>query len=225
MPNAVELLDRKCQSPAARTSDRATGSVDRRWDYVAKGKPVFQPGEPRRLYRIESGAVCHFSQWAGARFEIIECAFAGDIIGLGYLSTHSSIATAMADTMVSIVTPEEFEQSLRGDDHLAFRLAGAGEREFDYLRNKSLQAALLPPLQRVAHFLLAIANINGTEGCEGRVIVDDVTSGFVARQLHMTIDTMTMALLSLRQSGLIDVTAKGLHIVDVAGMEAVAASA
>ena len=225
MQNAIELLERNDDRAAARPSRWAPALANRRWDYVASGKPVFQLGGPRRLYRIESGAVCHLNQGAGDQFEVIECAFPGDIIGLGYLSTHSSIAKAMVDTMVSIVTPDEFEQALRGDDRLAFRFADAVEREFDYVRTKSLHSALLPPLQRVAHFLAAIASINGAEGREGGLVVDDVTSGYVARQLHMTIDTLAMAMLSLRRSGLLDVSPRGLHIVDVAGLEAVAASA
>ncbi len=224
MRNDVDFLERKDGGAPVRTIGRMTASTDHRWDYVAHGDPVFRPGEPRHLYRIEDGAVCHFSQWAGARFEVIECAFPGDIIGLGYLSSHSSLATAMVDTMVSIVAPEELEQALRGDYHLAYRLADAGEREFDYLRGKTLNKMALPPLQRVANYLLAIANINGTEGRQGGLSLDDVSSEYVARQLDMTIDTLTAAMLSIRRSGLLDVSPRGLHIVDIAGLEAVAAS-
>lgn len=224
MQSAGDLLDPKGDGAAVRPSIAVPASAKPSWDCVARGKPIFQPGQPRRLYRIESGAVCHLSEGAGGQSEVIECAFPGDIIGLGYLATHSSSASAMIDTMVSIVTAEEFEQALRVDDQLAFKLADAGEREFDYVRNKTLPAALLPPLQRVANYLLVLASINGGEGRDGSPIVDDVTSGYVARQLNMTIDTLAMAMLNLRRSGLLDVSQRGLHIVDVAGLEAVAAS-
>jgi CRP-like cAMP-binding protein len=141
------------------------------------------------------------------------------------LPTHTSTAVAMVDTSVNIVTAEELEQLLLSDDRLALRLADAGEREFDDLRAKSLNPSLLPALQRLAHYLLAIASINGAEGRDGMLIADDVSSGYVARQLHMTIDTLAMALLSLRRGGIVEVSCQGLRIVDLVGLEALAATA
>ena len=32
--------------------------------HVAMGSTLFQPGEPRQLYRVESGALCHYIQSA-----------------------------------------------------------------------------------------------------------------------------------------------------------------
>ena len=57
------------------------------------------------------------------------------------------------------------------------------------------------------------------------LIADDVSSGYVARQLHMTIDTLAMALLSLRRGGMVEVSHQGLRIVDLTGLEALAATA
>ena len=57
------------------------------------------------------------------------------------------------------------------------------------------------------------------------VVADDVSSGFVAEQLQLSIDTLTTVLLSLQRRGLVDVSAKGLRILDVAGLETLAAHA
>ena len=104
-----------------------------------------------------------------------------------------------------------------------FKLAEAVDCEFDYLKSRSLTADLLPPIRRLANFLLAIASINVSEGREAVIVTDDVSSGYVAEQLQMSIDTLAMELMRLRQSGLLDVSDKGLRILDTAALETLAA--
>ena len=97
-------------------------------------------------------------------------------------------------------------------------------REFDYSRRRSRDAGPLSPLQRVANFLLAIASVNASEGREPLIVRDDVSSGFVAEQLQMSIDTLAATLLSLRRSGAVTVSDSGLRILDIATLETLAAS-
>ena len=192
--------------------------------HIIAGATVFRAGEQRRLYRVEHGAICHYVQFAAGAYEVIEFAFPGDIIGLGCLPTHVSTATAMVDTSVCVVTDLDLERALTNDNRLYFRLVEAKEREFDYSRSRSRNAGPLSPLQRVANFLLALASINASEGREPLIVTDDVSTGLVAEQLQMTIETLEAALLSLRRSGLVTVTDSGLRILDVPALETLADS-
>jgi len=162
---------------------------------------------------------------ADGEHEIIEFAFAGDIIGLGHSPTHVSTAKAMVESNVSVITDADFDRALQNDNKLFFKLADAGEREFDYFRNRSLEGDLLPPLERVANYLLAISSIEISEGREATIIADDFSSGFVADQLQISVDTLTTVLLSLQRSGFVDVSDLGLRILDVPGLEKLAATA
>ena len=193
--------------------------------HVAIGSTLFQPGEPRQLYRIESGAICHYVQSVEGQYEIIEFAFPGDIIGLGRLAKHVTTAKAMVETSVSVITDADLDRALTNDNRLFFRDAEASEREFDYLKNRSLKASRRPPLQRVANFLLAIISINASEGRALLVVTDDISSGYVAEQLQMSIDTLAKALLKLRETGVVDVSDSGLRILDIAALETMAANA
>jgi CRP/FNR family transcriptional regulator, anaerobic regulatory protein len=188
------------------------------------GGKVFQPGEQRRLYRVESGVVCHYARLSDGQQQVIEFAFPGDIIGLGYLPTHVSTATAMVETCVCVITDADLDRALTNDRRLFFRVAEAGEREFDYLKNRSLNADPRSPIQRVANFLLAVVSINVSEGREPLIVADDVSSGYVAEQLQVTIDALAKALLSLRRSGLVDVSDSGLRILDIAAIGTLATS-
>jgi len=193
--------------------------------HVAIGSTLFQPGEPRQLYRVERGAICHYVQSAEGQYEIIEFAFPGDIIGFGRLAKHVTTAKAMVDTDVSVITDADLDRALTNDNRLFFRVAEAGEREFDYLKNRSLKASRRPPLQRVANFLLAIISINASEGRALLVVTDDISSGYVAEQLQMSIDTLAKALLKLRETGVVEVVDSGLRILDIAALETMAANA
>jgi CRP/FNR family transcriptional regulator len=190
---------------------------------VAMGEKVFQPGEQRRLYCVESGTICHYVRSAEREYEVIEFAFPGDIIGLGYLPTHVSTARAMVDTYVSVITDADLDRALTNDNRLFFRLVEAREREFDYVKNNALNADPRNPIQRVANFLLAIVSINVSEGREPLIVADDVSSGYVAEQLQITVDALAKALLSLRRSGLVDVSDKRLRILEIAALERLAA--
>lgn len=192
---------------------------------VETGQILFQPGDQRTLYRIERGALCHYMLWSDGRHELIEFAFPGDIVGLGQLHRHVSTAQAMVDTVVSIVSDDEFEVAIDCDDRLSFRVASAVEREFDYLRDRALATESVTAAARVANFLLALSSINGPEGRESDLISDDVTAGFVADKLHMSIEKLGAALLHLKKEGAIRETPSGLRILDAHALRRLADAA
>lgn len=192
---------------------------------VATGEILFQAGERRTLYRIERGALCHYMLWSDGRHEVIEFAFPGDIVGLGHLSQHVSTAQAMVDTVVSLVSEADFEAATASDDRLSFRLASAVEREFDYLRDKALTANHVPAAARVANFLLALSAMNAPEGRDPTVISDEITAGFVADKLDMSIESLGTALLHLKKEGAVRETPSGLRIVDPLTLQRLAEAA
>lgn len=192
---------------------------------VETSEILFQAGEERTLYRVERGAVCHYVIWADGRHDVIEFAFPGDIIGLGHLRHHVSTAQAMVDTVVSIVSEEEFASALESDDRLSFRLAAAVEREFDHLRDRTLAGEQQPAAARVANFLLAISSLNGPEGRDRTLISDDITAGFVAEKLDLSIEKLGAALLSLKKQGAVKETPAGLRILDTERLQKLADAA
>ncbi|MCC7250762.1 MAG: Crp/Fnr family transcriptional regulator [Hyphomicrobium sp.] len=192
---------------------------------VETGAILFQAGDERRLYRIERGALCHYMLWADGRHEVIEFAFPGDIVGLGHLRNHVSTAQAMVDTVVSLVSDEAFSSALESDDRLSFRLASAVEREFDYLRDETLAATHIPAAARVANFLLALSSMNVPEGRDRDLIPDEITAGFVADKLNMSIDKLSAALMCLKKEGAVRETSAGLRIVDPQTLQRVADAA
>lgn len=186
---------------------------------------LFHAGDERALYRVERGAICHYMLWTDGRHDVIEFAFPGDIIGLGHMRTHSTSAQAMVDTVVSLVSEKEFEEILESDDRLSFRLAAAVEREFDYLRDKAMTANEQPASAKVANFLLALSSLNGPEGRDRDLISEDITAGFVAEKLDMSIDKLGAALLCLKKEGAVKETPAGLRIINADTLQRMADAA
>ncbi len=190
---------------------------------LAGGEVLFQAGDTRaRLYRVARGALCHYRRWDDGRCEIIEFAFPGDIIGFGHLEAHISTARAMVETVVSTVTPQEFERALGCDDHLAGRLSAAADREFDLLRDRAVASGKGKPVERLASFLAALSHVGAHEGRDPMIVSDDLSSGLVAEHLDMTIDVLVGALRELEQRGMVRSTDKGLRISDVGALEQLA---
>ena len=198
---------------------RARGSAHVR--RLARGETLFHAGDARdQLYRVERGALCHYMRWDDGHHEVIEFAFPGDIIGLGHLDVHTSTAQAVAKTIVSPVSEEEFEQLLETDGLLAARFTAAGDREFDYLRVRALTTAgKLPAAGRVASFLAALSRMGASEGRDPTVITDEFSSGAVADHLNMTVDALAAALRDLEDRGIVTPVRNGLRIADLEALE------
>ena len=193
---------------------------------LARGEILFQAGDTRaKLYRVESGALCHYVRWDDGRREIIEFAFPGDIIGFGHLEAHVSTAQAIVETMVSIVSEEEFDGVLKSDGQLAARFAAAGDREFEYLREKTVRSGEEKPVVRVASFLSALSHMSAIEGGDPTLVAEEVTSGDVAEHLDMTLDGLVAALRELECRGIVAAAEKGrLRIADLPALEKLAAA-
>jgi CRP/FNR family transcriptional regulator len=195
---------------------------------LARSEILFQTGEKRgKLYRVESGALCHYLRWEDGRREIVEFAFPGNIVGFGHLPSHGSTAQAMVETTVSLVSEEEFDDLLETDGQLAARFAAAGDREFEYLRKVTVNtgAGSAKPVERVASFLSALSHMSEVEGRDPRLVADDITSGDVAAHLDMTLDGLVAALRELERRGMVATAGDGhLRIADRPALEKLAAA-
>ena len=187
---------------------------------LARGETLFHAGEARdRLYRVERGALCHYVRWDDHHHEVIEFAFPGDIIGFGHLTTHTSTAQAVAKTIVSTVSEAEFERLLETDGQLAARYAAAGDREFDFMRVRSIESGRGNPKKRVAAFLAALARLNADEGRNPGVITEEFSSGAVAGHLNMTVGDLAGVLRQLESHGLVASDSDGLRISNIDALE------
>ncbi len=193
---------------------------------LARGEILFRTGDKRgKIYRVESGALCHYLRWDDGRREIVEFAFPGDIVGFGHLQSHVSTAQAMVETTVGLVPEKEFDELLATDGQLAARFAAAGDREFEYLREVMVKSGEGKPVERVASFLSALSHMSEVEGRDPTLVAEEITSGEVAKHLDLTMDMLVAALRELERRGMVTAAGNGrLRISDLRALEKLAAA-
>lgn len=204
----------------------APGNECRRHVTLAPGATLFQDGAVREgAYRIERGAVCHYMRWGDGRHEVIEYAFPGDVVGLGFQARHVSTAQAMVETVVSPLSPDELAQELAANDNLSMRLAAAGDREFEALRARALAARPDHALGRVAAILLALAHAESKEPLAATLSTDEVAGAWVAGAANLSVSALEEALGALEEAGLIQRRAARLRLADAEALERLAEGA
>ncbi|MGI9403673.1 MAG: cyclic nucleotide-binding domain-containing protein, partial [Hyphomicrobium sp.] len=103
----LHVIDLRTAKTASKTSEAAeappldSGVPGRDVRTLSAGEFLFHEGEPRgHVFRVESGGVCVYKTLRDGSRDVLEFAFTGDHVGLGYLDNH--VATAQATTETSV---------------------------------------------------------------------------------------------------------------------------
>jgi CRP/FNR family transcriptional regulator, anaerobic regulatory protein len=216
---------------SARSENYENFKADPYWQWVRRGlksfaatEPLFRLGDPKtHLYVVESGVVTVYEPRLEGHQAIIEFAFPGDIVGLGFLQTHICTARASVETVAHCVPFGAQDRLVADDPKAQARLADAIEREFEFLRGSSIKFSRENPLGRVAAFLLTLSRENEQEGRDPTVLVQPLHCGVVADFLALSIDRLGSLLVELERRGVIEPSPpNGLRLIDVVGLEGLA---
>jgi CRP/FNR family transcriptional regulator len=181
---------------------------------------LYRRGEPRTcLYYIEAGVVALLRQASQGHREIVEFAFAGDVLGCGLFEHHTSWAQAVGEVRARRMPLTALDELVHRDKRAFDRYAETLQREFEYRRNQLVNAERSLPA-RVAALLVALARQNGLEGRDPCVVGDELECGAVAAWLGIDVQALANALKELEQSGLIEqAPPAGVRLSDRARLE------
>jgi CRP/FNR family transcriptional regulator len=227
-PIASARAGRKPHPPRRNASSRAFSAHhpldDAAVRVLASNELLFTLGDPKtHFYAVRSGTLAVYEpRWNGHR-AIIEFAFPGDLVGLGFLQTNTCSARATVETRVQCL-PLSVQDHLFADDPRAqARLADAIEREVEFLRESSVRFSQQNPLGRLAAFLLTLSRENEQEGRDPAVLVQPLQCGVVADFLALSLDRLASLLVQLERRGLIELgVPPSLRITDIAALESLA---
>ena len=191
---------------------------------LAPKEVLFREGDRRTcVYRVETGAIClHEPRWHDQP-SIIDFAFPGDFVGLGFLETQSCSASAVCECQVSCLPWAQLTSAIAGNASAQQKLQIAVEREFELRRTNVVSRGRQFPLERVAAFLLALSHNNASEGRDPNVIGDAMECGIAADYLGLSVDDLEDLLIELRERGLIGPSSpNGIRIIDNKALEELA---
>ena len=189
---------------------------------LAPNEFLFRTGEAKTcFYRVNSGAVCLYEQ-NRPEHPIVDFAFPGDYVGLGFLETHACCARAVTSTEVTCLPLEALASAIDDDYTAQAKLDDAIEREFEYRRAAVVEAGRRAPLERLAAFLVSLSRTNSHEGRDPTVIGEFCPSVFAAGYLDLSIEDLTALLLELEHRGLIEPYSGGVRLNDIDALEELA---
>jgi CRP/FNR family transcriptional regulator len=187
---------------------------------LLSGEILFREGDARtHVYRVETGAVCVYRCLPDGAQDVIEFAFPGDLIGLGYLGAHVSAAQATMITTLACIPLSALDAIVEQSARARSRLAAAIEREVAYVKDTLVRNGRPAPLQRVAALFVTLSRYNTYEGREPSVITDSLTCGAAAGHLGMSVDALAHELAELQARGLIEPHEKGVRLLDIEALE------
>ena len=190
---------------------------------VLRDELLFAAGNPRlHLYLIERGTVGVYRERSGLHPELIEFAFAGDVVGMGALTSQAHSAQAVGEVRVRCLPLDALDSVLRNDPRAMRRYAEAVQHEFEARRDRSL-GTTPKPLGQVAAFLVAVSNLNESDGRDPLIVSDSLECGTAATFLGIDFETFARSLAELGRSGMIESSASaGLHLLDLNGLKRMA---
>lgn len=191
---------------------------------LAPHEILFKEGEARsHIYRVESGTVCVYEpHWNGKR-SIIEFALPGDLIGFGYLRSHTRTARATTQAQVTCLPLSAVDDVVKDNPRAEAKLEDAIERDFRILRNSLVESTQAKPVARVAAFLVTLSQGNKHEGRDPTIIPDSLKCGIVADYLSLSIELLSSILIVLEERGLIEnCPPLGLRLKDIGELERLA---
>ena len=211
--------------PVARVTSDATsvesqiGSATR---VLAPDEFLFRAGQAKTcFYRVNSGAVCLYEQ-NRAEHPVVDFAFPGDFVGLGFLETHACCARAVTKTEVTCLPLEALASAIEDDPRAQAKLNDAVEREFEFRRAALVEAGRSAPLERLSAFLVSLSRTNAHEGRDPTVIGESCPSVFAAGYLGLSIEELSAMLLELERRELIEAYSGGVRLRDIGELEKLA---
>jgi CRP/FNR family transcriptional regulator len=190
---------------------------------LSAGEVLFREGEARsHVFRVETGALCLYKSRPDGTQDVLEFAFPGDLVGLGYLDSHVSGAQAAMETSLSCLPRATLDPGVERSPRSQGRLTAAIEREVAFLTQSPAPSGRSSPLQRVAALFVTLSRYNAYEGRDASLITDSLKCGVVAGYLNMSVDLLAAQLTELEAQGLIEPCDKGLRLKDLGALERLA---
>ncbi len=184
-----------------------------------KRHEIFVQGDRKRsVYQVVSGMVCLYRILSDGKRQIFDFALHGDIIGLGASQTYTCCAQTISDARLKSTPLSKIYDRAAHDAMFGLTLYRAVSAELDMTRDLLLTLGQLGALERVATFLLLIAQRSASNGAScGSQIQLPMTRSDIADLLGLTIETVSRSLSRLRHLNFIDIKRNSeIRLLDVA---------
>ena len=193
---------------------------------LGTGDVLARQGEPRRhVFTVTRGALRLVRLSADGRRQVAGFAMPGDFVGLSGASTHQHDIEALTGTELCRFSVEAMQRLGAQYPHLQGKLLERACVELDSARDRMMALARMNPTERMADFLLRLAEQQARTGNPDPSIALPMPRADIADHLGLTVETVSRCLTALRTRGLIALPGTyRVEILDKAGLTALEAA-
>lgn len=193
---------------------------------LVRGETLLWAGEDSPLcYNLLSGMLKLTATAADGREQIVGLHYPSDFVGRPYADTANFTVTALTDATLCAFPRKMFEQALESHAALEHQLLRRTFAALDEARSRMLMLARQSAEERIAAFLLEMADRGETNACracaDGPVTFDlPLSRGAIADVLGLTIETVSRQMTRLKVAGVIALPGgRAITIRDHAALE------
>ncbi|WP_305803979.1 helix-turn-helix domain-containing protein [Stenotrophomonas sp. YIM B06876] len=193
---------------------------------VPTGATLARAGEPRtHVYTVTDGALRLVRTLADGRRQVSGFVLPGDYLGLSGSDNHRYDIEAIADSRVCRVPLSQMKELRQRFPHLERKLLQRACQELDAAQDNALALARLQPMEKLAGFLLRLADREALLRPSGKRVSLPMGRGDIADHLGLTMETVSRTFTKLRQLGLIALPQLNLvEILDPLGLKQLASN-
>lgn len=212
--------DRENSSRRGLDRQLATGTIR----ILKTREHLYAVGDERsHVYRIESGTMCLYKIMPDGRRQVVDFAYAGDLIGLGCEAEHTVNAQALEPTRLKSFSVAALTRLAGSDSVLGIALYEAMSRELAAAQDHLFTIGQRSAAERVACFLVALSKRNTRRGQDASTLVLPMTRADIADFLGLTIETVSRMLTKLKLAKLIELEQSTLvRLLDIPKLERLA---
>lgn len=191
---------------------------------VDNGATLARAGEDRlHVFTVTEGALRLVRTLADGRRLVSGFVLPGDYIGLSGSDCYRYDVEAIADSRVCRVGIGQMRELRLRYPHLERKLLQRACQELDSAQDSALALARMQPPEKLADFLLRLAEREARHSPIGNRVQLPMGRGDIADHLGLTMETVSRTFTKLRQSGLIALPHLNVvEILDRPGLEALA---
>ena len=183
--------------------DVSTGSIS---TFAAK-ETLFWEGEPARdVFKVVRGMVCLYTLMPDGRRHVLKFCHAGDLVGLSPTEAYPYTADALTDVSALRIHRGHLDQEMESNAALRRGVLGAMHDELNRMQNQLILLGRKTAVERVASFLLAMAEQAMRDGGDGYTVELPMTRVDIADYVGLTHETVCRILGQLKKDGVIRIT-------------------
>lgn len=195
--------------------------------YPAGATVFLQDDQPRAIYCVGTGRVKLSHGSADGRNVALGIAVTGDVLGVRPMllgTAHDHTAETLEETRLCFIPKGDFLDFLARNGSVSLRLAQKLSAELDEAYRQVSGVALKSTPQRLAELILALSQTHGTLGPRGISLPTGMCQDELAEFLGVSRRSLSRALATLRDRGLIECRRRLIVVRDSAALKNALAS-